>query len=257
MSKLSEYQDKYEFIRIDRADGILTISIHENGGAARWHAHQGGIHDELGLAFYDIGRDPENRVVILTGTGDVFLTEWDASREDPKEGATNYWHRLYKEGKDLLMNYLDIEVPVIAAVNGPAAIHAEIPTMADIVLAAEHATFSEVHVPYGIVPGDGVQVWWQMVLGPNRGRHFILSGNAIDAHEALNLGFVAEVLPREQLMARAREIATELAAKPIGMLRSTRGVMVQHLKKRLLDELGPGLSLEALNGILEQSDGRK
>jgi enoyl-CoA hydratase/carnithine racemase len=250
MANFESYKDKYEFVRFERNEGVLELTIHREGKPAQWSAHPGGIHDELGQAFYDIGRDRENRVVILTGTGDEFLTRLDWSVPDPDMGSFAYWDRLYKEGKDLLMNLLDIEVPVIGAVNGPAFIHAEIATMSDIVLAADHAVFADkAHAPAGVVPGDGVHIWWQMLLGPNRGRHFLLTGAEISAEEAKALGFVAEILPRERLMARAREIARELAAKPTGMLRGSRAAFVQHIKRRMLDDLGYGLQLEGL-GVL-------
>src|SRR5258705_280740 len=78
----------------------------------------------------------------------------------------DYWDRIYIEGKDLLMNLLDIPVPVIGAVNGPAFIHAELVTMSDIVIASDTAIFADLaHFPGGTVPSDGVHVWWEMLLG--------------------------------------------------------------------------------------------
>jgi enoyl-CoA hydratase/carnithine racemase len=253
MAKFDTYKDRYRFVRLERNDGILELTIHRDGNTAAWSAHAGGLHDELGQAFYDVGRDIENRVVILTGTGDEFLTEFDWSVPDPDMGTPIFWDRIWKEGKDLLMNLLDIEVPVIGAVNGPVFIHSELPTMSDIVLAAEHASFADkAHSPLGVVPGDGVHIWWQMLLGPNRGRHFLLTGEEIGASEAKALGFVAEVLPRERLLDRARELARMLAGKPTGMLRGTRAAFVQHIKRRMLDDLGYGLQLEAMGALAAQ-----
>ena len=101
--------------------------------------------------------DPENRVVILTGTGDEFLTQLDVSTVG--DINTHYWSRIYKEGKDLLQNLLDIEVPIIGAVNGPAFIHAELLTLSDIVIASDRAAFADkAHSPGGVVPADGVHV---------------------------------------------------------------------------------------------------
>ena len=80
------------------------------------------------------------------------------------------WDHIYSDAKYLLMNHLNIEVPIIAAVNGPALIHAELAVLCDIVIAAEHAEFQDApHFPNGIVPGDGVHIVWPLVLGPNRG----------------------------------------------------------------------------------------
>jgi enoyl-CoA hydratase/carnithine racemase len=145
---------------------------------------------------------------------------------------------------------LEIECPVIGAVNGPAFIHAEIPTMSDIVIASDRAAFADkAHAPGNVVPGDGVHVWWPMLLGPNRARHFLLTGAEISSEEALRLGFVAEVVPHGQVMDRARAIARELAAKNPQMLRFSRVAMTQHIKRRMLDDLGYGLMLEGM-GIL-------
>jgi enoyl-CoA hydratase/carnithine racemase len=209
MHKLESYARSYKFVRMERQEGILQVSIHKNGGPAVWSGDRDGIHDELGDAFYRIGRDPENRVVLRTGTGDHFLVDMESSGGE--ELNTHYWDRVYKEGKDLLQNLLEIEVPVIGAVNGPAFIHAELLTMSDIVVASERAAFADkAHAPTGVVPGDGVHLWWPMLLGPNRARHFLLTGVEISAQEAKRLGFVAEVTPHERTLARAWEIAREL-----------------------------------------------
>jgi len=96
---------------------------------------------------------------------------------------------------------------------------------------------------------DSAQVVWPLVLGPNRGRYFLMTGQRIGAAEAQALGVVAEVLPREQLMPRAWELAAEFATKPAITLRNTRAAFTYPLKKRMLEELSRGLALEGL-GIL-------
>jgi len=245
VSRFEDYANRYRHVRIERNDGIVEIAIHRNGGSAKWEATLGGIHDELGQAFYEVGRDPENRIVIITGTGDDFLVELDA--EGQPEITAQFWDRIFKEGKDLLNNLLDIEVPVIGAVNGPAFIHAEVPVMSDIVIASDRASFADkAHAPNGAVPGDGVHVWWPMVLGPNRARHFLLTGAEISAQEALHLGFVAEVVPHGTVLDRAREVARELKTKNPQMLRFSRNALTQHIKRRMLDDLGYGLLLEGM-----------
>jgi enoyl-CoA hydratase/carnithine racemase len=245
IDKFTTYSDLYKFIRFDRRDGILQVTIHNQGRSAVWSASPDGIHAELGDAFYRVGRDPENRVVIFTGTGDEFLTQLDMSGGE--EINTQYWDRIYKEGKDLLQNLLEIEVPIIGAVNGPAFIHAELLTLSDIVIASDRAAFADkAHGPGGVVPGDGVHVWWPMLLGPNRARHFLLTGEEISAEEGKRLGFVAEVVPHADMLNRAWEVARELLAKPPLMLRYTRAAMTQHIKRRMLDDLGYGLMLEGM-----------
>lgn len=251
MLKFDEYRNRYKYVRFEREDGILTMAIHHEGGPALWGFGEGSIHTELGDAFYHVGRDPETKVIIFTGTGDAFLENFDpASFADPAPVTAQFWDRIYKEGKDLLQNLLEIEVPIIGAVNGNAYIHAELIVLSDIVLAASTAGFADkAHSPSGTVPGDGVHVVWPMLLGPNRGRYFLLTGEAIPAEEAKALGVVAEILPPEKLLDRAWELARMLNRKTPLMLRYSRVSMIQEIKRRLLNDLGYGLLLEGMAAL--------
>lgn len=247
MARFEDYKDRFRYVRMERQDGILELTLHRDGGPALWEGNRDGIHDEVGQAFHLVGHDPETKVVIITGAGDVFCTQMDPTRGDGETMDQLFWDRIYREGKDLLMNLLDIEVPVIGAVNGDAFIHAELVALSDIVIAAEDARFADkAHAPNGVAPADGVHVIWPMLLGPNRGRHFLLTGAEIDAAEAQRLGVVAEVVPKARVRERAWEIARELAKKPRMMLRYSRVALTLELKRRLLNDLGYGLALETL-----------
>ncbi|MFT3967740.1 MAG: enoyl-CoA hydratase/isomerase family protein [Sphingobium sp.] len=242
-----DYATRYKTIRLARSeDGVLEMTLHSRGGEALWGTSENSLHRELGLAFADIARDPANKVLLLTGTGENFCAGSDPQERAAEPSLAAMWDRIFEEGVALIENLLAIPVPVVAAVNGPALIHAEIALLADIVLAAEHAEFADAaHMPHA-VPGDGVQAVWLMLLGPNRGRYFLLTNERIGAAEAKRLGVVGEVLPREALMPRARELAANLARLPVKQLRHTRRVLVRELRRRLRDELELGLAVEAL-----------
>jgi enoyl-CoA hydratase/carnithine racemase len=242
MPQRPEYFDRYPTLAFERDEaGILTLRLHSGGGPVVYGAQH---HTDWSRAFADVGRDRDNAVVIVTGTGGAFIESmaWDGELA----GAAD-WDRIYWEGKHFLRALLDIEVPVIGAVNGPARVHAEIALLSDITLAATTAVFQDqAHVPFGAVPGDGVHVVWQELLGVNRARYFLMTGQELSAQEALRLGVVNEVVEPAQLMDRAREHARRLAALPLLVRRYSRVVLTQRLK-RLLDEgTGYGLALEGL-----------
>ena len=185
--------------------------------------------------------------MILTGTGDSFIAAADPEESYPEANLSAMWPRIHDEGVALLINLLAVPVPMIAAVNGPALIHAELAVLCDIVLAADTAEFADLaHIPGGAVPGDGVHTVWPMLLGPNRGRYFLLTGERIAAEEARRLGVVGEVLPMADLLARAHALAGQLAQLPTMVLRHTRAVLTRDLRRRMLDELPFGLAHEAL-----------
>lgn len=243
MSRFEQYSQRYQNIRMERRDGILQMTFHSRGGSLQWG---GPPHEEFPQAFHDIGSDPDNRVVIMTGTGEAFSgppgTPQSRPRRTPRE-----WDKTYWEGKHLLMNLLDIEVPMISAVNGPALRHSELPLLCDIVLAAEEASFQDSgHFINGLVPGDGMHVVYPLLLGLNRGRYFLLTGQTIGAREALGLGLVSEVLPQQDLLPRAWALAEQLAQQSDLVLRYTRVAMTQWVKRLMHDVLGYGLALEGL-----------
>ncbi|MFE9952921.1 enoyl-CoA hydratase/isomerase family protein [Streptomyces sp. NPDC005531] len=241
---LSDYATRFTSVALERRDGILLVRLHTDEGPLVWGE---APHRELPELFRAIGDDPENRVLILTGTGQEFMTRIDRESWGPEREGADIRDAMMRRGKALLDALMALPTPVIGVVNGPARYHAELPLLSDVVLAAETTVFQDTaHFHTGGVPGDGVNILWPLWLGVNRGRHFLLSGREISAPEALDLGLVAEVLPLEQLMERAWEIAYELIRRPRLTLRYTRAALTLELRRHLDSALDAGLALQFL-----------
>jgi enoyl-CoA hydratase/carnithine racemase len=241
---IPSYFNNYENLAIDRTEsGILTVRLHTNGGPI---VFTGQTHRDLPRALAEIGEDRDNKVVILTGTGNVFMDEIDGASlgEIFKPGE---WDKIYWEGRRVLQRLLEIEAPLIAAINGPAHVHSEYVLLADITIASEDATFADKpHGAFGIVPGDGLHVIYEELLGVNRARYFALTQQELSARVALALGLVNEVVPRSEVYGRALQIAEQLATKPQLFLRYTTLALRQRLLQRLNDGTQLGMALEGL-----------
>jgi enoyl-CoA hydratase/carnithine racemase len=250
MSQFSEYEKKYECARLSRnAAGVLEVALHTRGGSL---VLDETTHRELPALFTDISNDPQIKVVLLTGTGDVFCSE--IADEDWDFTTPAGWDRTYWEGRRLMQTFLDIHVPIISAINGPARVHAELPVLCDIVLAADTTEFQDIaHFgSFGVVPGDGSHLVWPILLGLNRGKYFLLTEQSLSAAQALELGIVNEVLPIAELLPRARELAAMLAERSAVTLRYTRVAINMLLRNLMQDGMSHGLALEGYS-VMERA----
>jgi enoyl-CoA hydratase/carnithine racemase len=244
--RLSEYASKYQHVRLERQDGILVVTVHDGqGGSLVWTSQ---AHDELAYCFNDIACDRENQVVVLTGAGDSFCGAIDFSSFSL--GTAADWSHIIFEGQRLINNLMLIEVPVISAINGPAIVHPEIPLLSDITIAADHTVFQDSpHFPSGIVPGDGAHVVWTHILGPQRGRYFLLTDQKLEAKQALDWGVVNEVVARDEVLPRALSLAQAIAAKPELARRYARVILTREIKRLIHDQLSLGITHEALAAL--------
>lgn len=248
-TRFEDYADRYErWFRLEKSDkGILLFQLHTDGGQFVFDHRS---HDAIAAVCADIAGDRDLTTVIFTGTGDSFMDRWGvtaprASLPAHADVGAEALDETGWVGTQLHRNLLDIQVPVIAAINGPCTIHPELPLMCDIVLAAEHATLHDgAHFARGVVPGDGVHTVMPIVMGENRARYFLVSGETLTAAEAKAIGAVNEVLPAHELLDRAWELAQYLALRPPLTLRLTRSILVQRLRRAATVDLSFGVAQE-------------
>ena len=201
-------------------------------------------HTEFVDAFYRIGQDRANKIVIITGAGGSFIgdVEWSSFGDVADPGILS---RIHDEGVQVLENIANIRVPVIAAIEGRAHIHSDYALLASVIVAAEGATFQDVgHFAVGVTPGDGVFTTWSYRAGAGRAEAFLLNPHPLPALTAQEWGVVAEVVPNGKAVARARELADLYLRAPEVTRRNTRIHFIQPLKERVVREVGYGLSLE-------------
>lgn len=240
--RFENYKDSFPHAAMTRSDGILELTLHTDGDSLQWTFE---AHHELGYLWQTIGADPENKLILLTGAGDMFITHagpsYRAKRPDARE-----WIYDHTEAKRLVTALLEIEQPIVTAMNGPVFGHSELPLLTDIIVASEDTYFQDPHVKNGLVPGDGIHVVLPLLLGLNRAKYYMLTGKRITAAEALGLGLIGEVLPKGEVLGRARELAAEIMQAPEGVVRLFRPTVMQHVKRLMLDGLSHGLMIEGM-----------
>jgi enoyl-CoA hydratase/carnithine racemase len=244
MGRLEAYRESFPNARLTRSKtGVLEVALHTDGSTLVFNGY---THEQFVDLFHAIGSDPENRVVILTGSGNSFMETITPDGFD--FFSPRGYDKIYREGKKVLMNILDIEVPLIAAVNGPVRLHSEYLLLCDIVLATPSTVFQDKpHFEFGIVPGDGVNLLWQEAIGTIRGRYFILTRQELDAQTAKEWGAVNEIVRADKLLPRAREIAEGLAKLPPLTTSYTRIALTQKLRRIIDEGVGYGLALEGIS----------
>jgi len=243
---MPEYFSRYENLAMTRSEaGVLTLRFHTGGGPVIF---TGRIHTEFTRALEDIAFDRENKVLVLTGTGDRFMTEIDVQSlgDVTKPMMADI---LYMEGRRVLQRLADLEMPIIAAINGPVSIHSEYALLADVIVASETTTFSDYpHLTFGLVPGDGIHTVWEETLGVNRARHLIVTQGTFSAVEAKQWGAIAEVVPQDNVLLRALEIAEEIAKRPQLLNRYIAVAIRRRISQHLAEGTTLGLALESLTG---------
>ena len=221
-----------------RRDGhVLTVTIDHPTSAL--NAVDALLHREFADLFSLLkrGNDPiaaDVRAIILTGSGPAFSAggdmDWFPTLRTPEK-----LNNLRREAKQTIWDQLDVEAPIVCALNGPAVgLGASIALMCDVIVMADTAAIIDPHVQVGLVAGDGGAAIWPLMLGPHAAKRHLLLGEALTASEALRLGVAAEVCTAADVAETARRWADRIAAQPPLAVQGTKLSVNQQLKQSLL-----------------------
>ena len=237
----ARFQQHYKLER--RADGVILAQAHTQGGPIQLSVEN---HRSVGQLFKTIGADPENEVMIFTGSCNDFMMDADPAGFKLEEEDLQHWayEYAYKDGRINVSSLVnDLEIPTIGVLNGPG-FHTEICLMCDITIAAEDAIIFARHYDIGSVPGDGIHSCFLELLGVKRGAYALLTGQAIDAKKALEYGLINEIVPREKLLDRAWQLADHIMTQPRTTRRLTTQIVRRPWKQRIANDLDGGFGIQ-------------
>lgn len=233
----------YQQLRIERRGRILVVTM-DNPPVNTVSVQ---MHGELSRIFFDINRDPEAAVVVLTGTGKSFTSGGDikAMRERLETAAFDKTALGMHEQREILRGLLNIERPVIARVNGHAyGVGATLAVFADIAIMVDKAKIADTHVKVGLSAGDGGALIWPLLMGFGKAREYLFTGDVLTGTEAAALGLVNYAVPEEELDAKVYALAERLAGGATLAINATKRSVNMVLKKLLEDLIDAHLGLE-------------
>ena len=233
----------YQHLLVDKQDGIALLTMNR---PEVLNATNGRLHYELGRIWLDIGEDPEVRVAVITGAGNAFSAGGDLDMIERFLGDPAAIASTMQEASDIVYNILNLDKPVVSAINGIAVgAGLAVALMADISIASENARFTDGHIRLGVGAGDHSVIIWPLLCGMARAKRYLLTADFLDAKEAERIGLVSMVVPPEQLMPTALEFAQKLARGPQPAIRWTKRALNQWLRM-----LGPAFDYSLATEML-------
>lgn len=231
----------YEGLIVEiRASGVAVVTMNrpEILNAINWP-----MHSALEEVFFDLDHHPAVKAIVLTGAGRGFCSGGDQKALDADLSTISPT----RSGRHLIRNMLELESPLIAAVNGVAVgLGATLALYCDIVFAQPSARFADTHVTAGVVAGDGGAAIWPLLLGPVRAKHYLMTGDFISAEDAAAAGMINKVVPEGTVLDHAIRYAEMLAAGPRDAIVWTKYAVNKLIKEQVHLNLDTAMAHEML-----------
>jgi enoyl-CoA hydratase len=241
--KVMDYSS-YQHLLIEKKDGIalLTINRPESLNSTNFR-----LHNELSRVWLDLAEDDEVRVAVITGAGRAFSAGGDFEVVEKSMGNLEVVAQTMKEARDIVHNMINCDKPIISAINGVAVgAGLAVALLADISIASENARFTDGHTRLGVAAGDHAAVIWPLLVGMAKAKYYLLTCDMLDAKEAERIGLVSMVVPPDQLMPKAMEVARKLATGAQQAIRWTKHSLNQWLRAAAYTSFDYSLALEML-----------
>jgi len=242
----------YETLKIERQEAVLRITIDHPESAL--NAVDDRLHTDLTRLFADLKRENEARAAVITGSGRAFSAGGDFNWFPTLDNLERLEH-LRRDAKQMIWDLLDVPIPIVAAINGPAVgLGASLALLCDTIFIGESAHIADPHVAVGIVAGDGGTAIWPLAVGPARAKQYLMTGDPVPAIEAERIGLVNRVVADDALQDEAMAFANRLAAGAPLAIQYTK----QAVNKQIKDALNTAFDTStALEIVTFQSDDHK
>lgn len=235
---------RYKYIQVERRDQVVVVTLNRPQSLNAINAE---MHEEVEDIFEDLNRDAEVNAVVLTGAGRAFCAGGDIRGMRDRE-FSGPARPVTRGASRLVNNILNLEVPVVAAVNGDAiGLGATIALFCDVIYAAEGARIGDTHVRVGLVAGDGGAVIWPLLCGVAKAKELLMTGDLISAQEAERIGLVNKVFPKDEVLPQALELATRLAKGAPMAIKWTKHSVNKLLRDQVNSILDTSLALERIS----------
>lgn len=225
----------YEFLKIETRDHVVYATLDGPDDQNRWPPD---TEWELIDITRKVAADDDIRALVLTGAGDAFT-----SGVGHATGSFDAFE-FYDRARELVYAYINLDKPVIVALNGPALGGGlTLALTGDIIIAERHLTFADAHVLGGIVSATGPYLWPRST-GLLQAKRYLLTGDPFDAETAAQIGLVTEVVDTGQALSRATEYASKFAAMPGGGVEGTKRALNQWMRRAATEIFDHGLAQE-------------
>jgi len=234
------HREHHVKVEIDERVAVVTMDRPQAKNAVNYAMHRG-----LEIVFHELSHRDDVGAIVLKGANDTFSAGGDIKNY----GGTGKPIDTLR-GRDLNWAIARCEAPVLCALQGAArGVAASVALTCDIVYMADDATIGDVHTLYGIPAGDGGQVMWPLLVGPNIAKEILMRGTAIDAAEAERIRLVNRVFPAATLLEETLKVAREIASRPPAGVRWTKLAVNKMVIDQINLTIDFGLAAEALGAV--------